>query len=135
MNGASATPNLTPTATGAAASASRDESLLVNGLGGMSLGGGLGIGGGPARDPRGMLPFDRDFPPQSFGGPIGSNRSFSLSYDDPARDRGQGMPTRQPRGPLPERGPGFPKSRPPSHRQRGSDESSLPIQSVEIVVE
>lgn len=135
VSGAAGTPNLTPTATGAPLSANRDENLLVNGLGGMSLGAGLGIGGGPVRDPRGVLPFDREPQPQSFGGPIGSNRSISLSHDDPARERGPGMPARQPRGPLPERGPGFPRARPSGHRQRGSDESSLPVQSVEIVVE
>lgn len=136
IGGTSAISNLTQTASGIPLS-NRDESLLVNGLGGMSLGAGLGIGGGSTRDPRGMLPpFDRDHQPQALVAPIGSNRTLSLSHDDPARERGPGMPARQPRGPLPERGPGFPpRNRQDGHRQRGSDESSIPVQSVEIVVE
>lgn len=136
VTGASGMPNLTQTTSGGPLP-NRDESLLMNGLAGMSLGSGLGIAGGSSREPRGMLPpYDREHQPQPLVAPIGSNRTISLSHDDPARERGPGMPARQPRGPLPERGPGFPpRKRSDGHRQRGSDESSIPIQSVEIVVE
>ncbi|KAG0639296.1 hypothetical protein HOY80DRAFT_963868 [Tuber brumale] len=53
----STTPSLTPTATGTTVSASNaSESLLVNGLAGVSLtsslGGNLGVGGASLRDPR-----------------------------------------------------------------------------------
>ncbi|KAI9792277.1 MAG: hypothetical protein M1816_002502 [Peltula sp. TS41687] len=133
VTGPSGLSNLTQ----APPSSNRDENLLMNGLAGMSLGAGLGIGGSSSRDPRGMLPpYERDHQPQPLVAPIGSNRTLSLSHDDPARERGPAVPARQPRGPLPERGPGFPpRNRPNGHQQRGSDESSIPIQSVEIVVE
>ena len=129
--------SLTSTAPGMPGSTSRDDLLLAGGLGGLSLGAGLGIGGGSAREPRSMLSAgDRESQPQSFGGPIGSNRTFSSSQDDVARERAQGGSLRQPLGPLPERGPGFPRNQRNGHRQRGSDEStSLPVQTVEIVVE
>ncbi|KAI9882671.1 MAG: ATP-dependent zinc metalloprotease FTSH 4, mitochondrial [Watsoniomyces obsoletus] len=140
------TTGLSGLAPGMGSSSNRDDLLLAGGLGGLSLGGGLGIGGHHGRDGRGgMLSGEREPPPQSVGGPIGSNRSFSLSYDDLGRERGAGQggnsgqaPIRQPRGPLPERGgPGLPRAPPRQngHRQRGSDESSLPVQTVEIVVE
>jgi len=133
-NGASATPTLT-TPTGAAMNP-RDESVLVNGLGGMSLGNNA-FGGSP-RGLRGMMSWDRDSNP----GPIGGHRAFSANnngngnnYDDQnsSRDRLQGMPSRQPRGPIPERGAGFPRRT--GHMNRGSDELSQQSSGVEITVE
>lgn len=126
-NGSAATPTL-PTPTSSALG-SRDDGLLVNGLGNMSLGG-PGFGGSP-RGLRGMMSWDRESNP----GPIGGHRAFSASnnYDDQARDRGQGLPSRQPRGPIPERGSGFPRRN--GHMNRGSDELSQQSSGVEITVE
>lgn len=123
---ASTNPNITPTTT---SMAGRDENLLVNGLGGMSLGGGAFGQSGSPRGLRGMMSWDRETP-----GPIGGHRSFSTNHDDQSRDRGQGMPQRQPRGPIPERGQGFSRGRPNGHQGRGSDELSSQS-GVEIVVE
>lgn len=123
----STNPSLTPTAT---SMANRDDSLLVNGLSGMSLGGGFGQGGSP-RGLRGMVSWESDRNP----GPIGGHRSFSSNYDgEQSRDRSQGLPTRQPRGPIPERGSGFSRGRQNGHHGRGSDELSSQS-GVEIVVE
>lgn len=125
-NGSSATPNMAPTS--GASLGSRDENLLVNGLGGMNLGG-PGFGGSP-RGLRGMMSWDRESNP----GPIGGHRAFSAAnnnYDDQARS--QGMPSRQPRGPIPERGSGFPRRN--GHMNRGSDELSQQSSGVEITVE
>ncbi|KAF2841552.1 hypothetical protein M501DRAFT_929146 [Patellaria atrata CBS 101060] len=118
--------NTTPTGS---AMAHREESLLVSGLGGMSLGGAFGQNGSP-RGLRGMVSWDREVP-----GPIGGHRSFSTNnYDDQSRDRGSALPSRQPRGPAPERGTGFSRGRPNGHHNRGSDELSTQS-GVEIVVE
>ncbi|OJD30081.1 r3h domain [Diplodia corticola] len=123
----STNPSLTPTAT---SMANRDDSLLVNGLSGMSLGGGFGQGGSP-RGLRGMVSWESDRNP----GPIGGHRSFSNNFDgEQSRDRSQGLPTRQPRGPIPERGSGFSRGRQNGHHGRGSDELSSQS-GVEIVVE
>lgn len=120
-------PSLTPTAT---SMANRDDSLLVNGLSSMSLGSGFGQGGSP-RGLRGMVSWESDRNP----GPIGGHRSFSNNYDgEQSRDRSQGLPTRQPRGPIPERGSGFSRGRQNGHHGRGSDELSSQS-GVEIVVE
>ncbi|KAF2474208.1 uncharacterized protein BDR25DRAFT_119995 [Lindgomyces ingoldianus] len=118
----STNPNSTPTA---ASMAQRDDSLLENALGRMQIGSTYGQGGSP-RALRNMTSWENP-------GPIGGHRTFSTNYDDQSRDRGQGMPSRQPRGPIPERS-GFGSSRPRQngHHGRGSDE--LP-NSVEIVVE
>jgi hypothetical protein len=129
-SGMSSTPTLTPALSG---SALRDESLLVNGFGGMSLGGGLGPNNGSPRRLRGMFSWDQD-PPQSATGPIGSNRSFSSAYDEQSRERGQALPMRQPRGPPSERGSGFSRGRQNGHQGRGSDELRA-ASSVEIIVE
>lgn len=129
----SITPTLTPTLSGTAMSANRDDGLLVNGFGGMSLGSNLGHNGGSPRRLRGMFSWDQDHP-QSATGPIGSNRSFSTAYDDQSRERGQGLPMRQPRGPPPERGSGFSRGRQNGHQGRGSDELRA-TSSVEIIVE
>ncbi len=121
---ASTNPSVTPTAT---PMSTRDE-MLVNSLGGMSLGSGFGQNGSPG-GLRGMVSWDRENP-----GPIGSHRSFSTNFDDQNRDRNQGLPMRQPRGPIPERGVGFPRPRQNGHNPRGSDELSSQS-GVEIVVE
>lgn len=130
---ASTTPTLTPTAS--AIGQHRTEDLLINGLGSMTLGNnGLASGGGSPRRLRGMFSWDQDSsgPPT---GPIGSNRNFSsmTNYEDSVRDRNQ-MPSRQPRGPVVERGPGFTKGRSNGHQNRGSDELRQ-SSSVEIIVE
>ena len=131
---ASITPTLTPAASGSALGHHREEGLLVNGLSGMSLGSNLGPNGGSPRRLRGMFSWDQDSQ-QSTTGPIGSNRSFNMSYDDQSRDRpSQNMPTRQPRGPAPERGTGFSRGRQNGHQGRGSDELRA-SSSVEIIVE
>lgn len=125
-NGASATPALTtPNGTSLG---SRDEGLLASALGSMNLGNN-GFGGSP-RGLRGMMSWDRETNP----GPIGSHRAFSANnagYED--QSRGQGMPSRQPRGPVTERGSGFPRRN--GHMNRGSDELSQQSNGVEITVE
>ena len=131
----SMTPTLTPTASGSALGQHREEGLLVNGLGGMSLGSSnLGPAGGSPRRLRGMFSWDQESqgPPT---GPIGSNRNFSINnVDEQSRDRSQNLPMRQPRGPAVERGPGFSRGRQNGHQQRGSDELRQ-SSSVEIIVE
>ena len=135
---ASATPSLTPTAT----PSNRDEPMLVNGLGNMtltsSLGGSLGVGGSmsrDSRDPRGILSLDRDSQHPVGTGISGSgSRSFSMGYDEQSRN--QAAPVRQPRGPAPERGTGFSRRQPGPHNNRGNNNGELDVQSgVEIVVE
>ncbi|CAK1366251.1 RNA-binding protein PIN4 [Cercospora beticola] len=106
-----------------------DTTGLINGLGNMTIGGGFG------GSPRGL----RGFPSWESGnpGPIGSNRSFSTNYDDRSQSRSamqQNGPERQPRGPLPERGAGFPR-RQNGHVQRNSDELSQQSSAAEITVE
>lgn len=102
-----------------------DSSSLINGLGGLTLGSGFG---GSPRGLRGVSSWDQN------PGPIGSHRSFSTNYEDRSQDRNQQQsgPQRQPRGPLPERGNGFPRR---GHMNRGSDEMSQQSSSVEITVE
>ena len=126
---ASTTPTVTPTASGSTLGQHREENIPVNGLSGLSLGGTLGSNGpngGSPRRSRGMFPWDQD--------PIGSNRTFSLNYDDPSRNGAQAMPMRQPRGPATERSSGFARSRQNGHQGRGSDELRA-SSSVEIIVE
>jgi len=119
-------PNLTATTFGA-----RDDNLLVNGLNTMSLNSGFGAGGSP-RSTR--TAWDRENP-----GPIGSNRAFSTTASLEEMTQSRGLPSRQPRGPAPERGPGFGRRGDPTRQNghnsaRGSDE--LPSQTgVEILVE
>ncbi|KAK6528780.1 hypothetical protein TWF694_004017 [Orbilia ellipsospora] len=148
QNGTSTTPSLTPT--GSNNMASINESLLVNGLAGVSLGGSLGIGGnsmrGDPRDARGLLGSD-----VGMHGAIGglspsqttSTRNFSMTSYDEQRDRGsQILPSRQPRGPDSERSVGFGRG---SVRQGGmqSRQNNTDLdgqhqqqqQSVEITVE
>ena len=106
------TPNLTPTSN-AGLGFGRDENFLVSGLGGMSLGKGLGNSSSPRRQ-RNVYPWGEDPQPYTATAPIGSNRTVSLGLDNPSHDR---MPTRQPRGPAAERGAGFRRQ-----NGRGSDE-------------
>lgn len=128
-SGPSTNPSLTPT------TATRDESFLVNGLSGMSLGGSFG---GPSGSPRGMRqPWEREAAP----GPIGGHRSFS-NFDDAGRERASVLQaSRQQRGPVPERGLGFNTQRRTNgdHGHRGSDDASshsgVSGTGVEFVVE
>ncbi|KAL8810536.1 MAG: hypothetical protein Q9223_002396 [Gallowayella weberi] len=130
---ASGTPTLTPATSTSALGQHRSEDMLINGLNGMSLNGStLGPNGSPRRL-RGMFSWDQDSQ-SSVGGPIGSNRSFSNSYDDQSRERGGNMPVRQPRGPAAERGSGFSRGRQNGHQARGSDELRQ-TNGVQIVVE
>ncbi|EMC97699.1 hypothetical protein BAUCODRAFT_463078 [Baudoinia panamericana UAMH 10762] len=111
--------------------AERSENGIINGLGNMTLGGN-GFGGSP-RGLRGFPSWDRENP-----GPIGSHRSFSTNYEDRSSSRTNlqaGGPERQPRGPLPERGPGFPRPRQNGHVARNSDELSQQSSAPEITVE
>lgn len=152
-SGTSSTPTLTPAISSTTLGQHRDDSFLVNGLGSMTLNGNLATTGpnGSPRRPRGIFNWDLDghqqqqqqqqqlhhqqqLPQQSAGGPIGSNRAFSLNYDDQSRDRGQAMPSRQPRGPATERGTGFSRGRQSGHQGRGSDELRT-SSNVEIIVE
>ena len=109
--------------------AERGEQTLINGLGGMTLGGGFG---GSPRGVRGFPSWDRENP-----GPIGGHRSFSSTYEDRSQSRSNqhGGPERQPRGPLPERGAGFPRPRQNGHMGRNSDELSQQSSAPEITVE
>ncbi|KAK3673658.1 Peptidyl-prolyl cis-trans isomerase pin4 [Recurvomyces mirabilis] len=110
--------------------AERNESTLISGLGNMNLGSN-GFGGSP-RGLRGFPSWDRETP-----GPIGGHRSFSTNYDDRSQSRNnqQGNPERQPRGPIPERGAGFPRPRQNGHVARNSDEMSQQSSAPEITVE
>ena len=139
---ASMTPTLTPTASGPNLGQHREESALVNGFGGLSLSGSgpssstsfaAGPTGGSPRRLRGMFSWDQDNQ-QAATAPIGSNRSFNVNYDSQSQDRGQNLPVRQPRGPAPERAPGFSGRRANGHQSRGSDELRS-SSGVEIIVE
>ena len=140
-------PTLNTTASASAIGQHREESSLVNGFGSMSLSGnggpqstgpsnGVFGSGGPSsgspRRLRGMFSWDQDSQ-QSTAGPIGSNRSFTMNFDDQSRDRSGNLPLRQPRGPA-ERGPGFGRGRTNGHQSRGSDELRS-SSGVEIIVE
>lgn len=132
---ASTTPTLTPTVSGSALGHTREEGLLAS-MGNLTLGNGMGPAGPNGSSPmraRPMFSWDQDNQQQSTG-PIGSNRSFSLNYDDAARNGGQTLPLRQPRGPVTDRGSGFSRARQSGHQARGSDELR-PTSGVEIIVE
>lgn len=129
----SATPNLTPTASGSALGQYRDESALINGFGGMSL-------GGSPRRLRGAFSWDQENQQSAAGpsgpsgaGAIGSNRSFSMNFDNSSQDRG--LPMRQPRGPSERGPPAFSRGRQNGHQARGSDELRQQSSQVEIIVE
>lgn len=128
--GRDSTQSTTPTLmTPTSSLAERGENQIINGLGNMTLG--AGFGGSP-RGLRGFPSWDRENP-----GPIGSNRSFSTTYDERNQSRGSlpGGPERQPRGPLLERGAGFPRPRQNGHVARNSDEMSQQSSAPEITVE
>ena len=110
----STNPSGTPT-TGSMAQ--RDEGLLERELGRMQIGSNFGQGGSP-RALRQMTSWENP-------GPIGGHRTFGNTYDD--------RPSRQPRGPVPERGSGFSRPRQNGHQGRGSDELSAQS-NVEILV-
>ena len=129
----SAAPTLTPTASGSALGQYRDDGLL-NGFGSMSLGGTLGSNGGSPRRLRGAFSWDQESTNAgpSGTGPIGSNRSTSMTYENSSQDRG--LPMRQPRGPSERGPPAFSRGRQNGHQARGSDELRQQS-SVEIIVE
>ncbi|KAI9714730.1 MAG: hypothetical protein M1820_000019 [Bogoriella megaspora] len=144
-SGSTATPSHTPTAT---TLSGRDENHLVNGLGHMTLGPGFATthnqtNNGSPRGLRGVVSWDRSNESLSTNpGPIGGHRTFGTTngtYDNQGRERG--IPSRQPRGPLLERGTGFGASsqsssgrpRQNGHASRGSDELSSQS-NVEITV-
>ena len=114
FSGASTNPNGTPTN---GSMAHRNEEMLEREMGRMQLSAGFGQSSSP-RALRQMTSWDNP-------GPIGGHRAFSSAYDD--------RPSRQPRGPLPERGQGFGRPRQNGHQNRGSDELSSQS-NVEILV-
>lgn len=113
-SGTSTNPNGTPTAS---SMSQRDEGLLEREMGRMQLNPSFGQNSSP-RALRQMTSWDAP-------GPIGGHRAFGNNYDD--------RPSRQPRGPLPERGQGFSRPRQNGHQNRGSDELSSQS-NVEILV-
>ncbi|PNS15354.1 RNA-binding post-transcriptional regulator cip2 [Sphaceloma murrayae] len=108
----------------------RDEGLLVNGLGNLNLGNGFG---NSPRTLRGMASWDRG---NEGLGTIGGHRSFTTGGPDgQSGERNQNMPSRQPRGPAPERGTGFSRTRQNGHMSRGSDELSQQSTPIEPATE
>lgn len=114
FSGSNTNPNGTPTAT----SMSQRDDLLEREMGRMTLG---ANSFGQSSSPRSL----RQMTSWENPGPIGGHRAFSSNYDD--------RPSRQPRGPLPERGQGFSRPRQNGHQGRGSDELSSQS-NVEILV-
>jgi len=114
FSGSNTNPNGTPTAT----SMSQRDDLLEREMGRMNLG---ANSFGQSSSPRSL----RQMTSWENPGPIGGHRAFSSNYDD--------RPSRQPRGPLPERGQGFSRPRQNGHQGRGSDELSSQS-NVEILV-
>lgn len=104
------------------------ESMLVNGLGALNLGNGFG---NSPRGVRGVVSWERGTNDNL--GTIGGHRSFTTAgpFDGQGGDRNQGAPSRQPRGPAPERGAGFPRGRQNGHVSTGSDELSQPSAAVD----
>lgn len=128
-SGASNTPTLTPAPSGSSLGMQRDDSLLVNSLSSLSLGTGIGAANSSPRRLRGMFSWEQPESQPSSAGAIGSNRSIGLGFDSQSQER---MPIRQPRGPTPEKGPGF--GRQNGHQSRASDELRT-NSGVEIIVE
>ncbi|KAJ5688816.1 hypothetical protein N7462_003208 [Penicillium macrosclerotiorum] len=126
--GTSNTPTLTSAPSGSSLGMQRDDNLLVNSLGGLSLGTGIGGPNASPRRLRGMFSWEQDTQPSSAGA-IGSNRGMGVGLDSTQPER---MPIRQPRGPTPEKGPGFRRQN--GHQPRGSDELRT-SSGVEIIVE
>ncbi|KAJ6155884.1 hypothetical protein N7470_006450 [Penicillium chermesinum] len=121
------TPTLTSAPSGSSLGIQRDD-LLVNSLGGLSLGTGIGGPNSSPRRLRGMFSWEQDSQP-STAGTIGSNRGMGIGFDTAQQER---MPIRQPRGPTPEKGTGFRRQN--GHQARGSDELRA-SSGVEIIVE
>jgi len=119
----------------ASAFSSRDDGLLVNGLGSLNIGNGFG---NSPRALRGMVSFDRSAG-DGLGavGTIGGHRSFTTAnhFDEQSRDRNTGAPSRQPRGPAVERGTGFGRNRQNGHNKRGSDEFSQQSIGIDVTSE
>ncbi|KAG2411590.1 hypothetical protein HFD88_009146 [Aspergillus terreus] len=128
-SGASNTPTLTPAPSGSSLGMQRDDNLLMNSLSNLSLGTGIGGPNASPRRLRGMFSWEQPESQSSSAGPIGSNRSIGVGFDGQTQER---MPIRQPRGPLPEKGPGFRRQN--GHQPRGSDELRT-NSGVEIIVE
>ncbi|OQD67167.1 hypothetical protein PENDEC_c043G06931 [Penicillium decumbens] len=128
QTGASNTPTLTSAPSGSSLGMQRDDNLLVNSLGGLSLGTGIGGPNSSPRRLRGMFSWDQDSQPSSAGA-IGSNRGMGVGFDNAQQER---MPLRQPHGPTPEKGTGFRRQN--GHQARGSDELRA-TSGVEIIVE
>lgn len=122
------TPTLTSAPSGSSLGMQRDDNLLVNSLGGLSLGTGIGGPNSSPRRLRGMFSWEQDSQP-SAAGAIGSNRGMGVGFDNAQQER---MPIRQPRGPTPEKGTGFRRQN--GHQARGSDELRT-SSGVEIIVE
>jgi hypothetical protein len=125
--GTSNTPTLTPAQSGSSLGMQRDDNLLVNSLGGLSLGTGIGGPNSSPRRLRGMFSWEQDSQ-HSNAGAIGSNRGMGVGYDG----QQERMPIRQPRGPTPDKGTGFRRQN--GHQARGSDELRT-NSGVEIIVE
>ena len=122
------TPTLTSAPSGSSLGMQRDDNLLVNSLGGLSLGTGIGGPNSSPRRLRGMFSWEGDSQP-SAAGAIGSNRGMGVGFDNAQQER---LPVRQPRGPTPEKGTGFRRQN--GHQTRGSDELRA-NSGVEIIVE
>lgn len=138
-SGASATPTLTPTASGSQLGQFRDDGL-INGFGSLSIGSNGGPNGGSPRRLRGPLSSSSLYPDEqqlasgsASAGAIGSNRSVSNNNEFSSLERGH--PQRQPRGPSERGPPAFSRGRQNGHQGRGSDELRQQSSQVEIIVE
>ncbi|KAJ5831749.1 hypothetical protein N7474_000060 [Penicillium riverlandense] len=127
-SGTSNTPTLTSAPSGSSLGMQRDDNLLVNSLGGLSLGTGIGGPNSSPRRLRGMFSWEQENQATNAGA-IGSNRGMGMGYDGAQQER---MPIRQPRGPTPDKGTGFRRQN--GHQSRGSDELRA-SSGVEIIVE
>jgi RNA recognition motif-containing protein len=116
----SGTPNLTPTSAQAQSSLNRNEdSFLLNGISGMSLG--YDRPSASRTNASGRLGQERENHTSS-AGPIGSQRPVNGNYDENPRNGASAVPERQPRGPTSDWGPGFSRPRQNGHVNRGSGE-------------
>ncbi|KAJ4402271.1 Peptidyl-prolyl cis-trans isomerase pin4 [Didymella pomorum] len=115
FSGSNTNPNGTPTAS---SMSQRNDGMLEREMERMTLGANAFGQSSSPRSLRQMTSWENP-------GPIGGHRAFSSNYDD--------RPSRQPRGPLPERGQGFSRPRQNGHQGRGSDELSSQS-NVEILV-
>ncbi|KAJ5621082.1 hypothetical protein N7510_005066 [Penicillium lagena] len=127
-SGTSNTPTLTSAPSGSSLGMQRDDNLLVNSLGGLSLGTGIGGPNSSPRRLRGMFSWEQENQATNAGA-IGSNRGMGMGYDGAQQER---MPIRQPRGPTPDKSTGFRRQN--GHQSRGSDELRA-SSGVEIIVE